>query len=361
MNSSNCIPSPQGTRSSPSGAVEDGTLARWQSPRPDVTGSSTPRADGEPPPWRENEPAEGSVRTELGDPWDMLASHLKVVLGSILAGPWPESPPFWAETAESKGFSIDEINQYGEYIRPNHVPLFAAGAKQFQVYVLIRKTNAASLEYMGRPGYTGKRLDCKWKTANRDVGFYRLAGLVASPEIQPQAFVGAKLESAWREWRQHQELILRLPEGTDPTGMDLRGSRKPYALQMNPRHKHYGCVVWIEEGILQPRYIHADYDLYALVPAANPRQRAAPRQEEMLGVAHSAGPQWFAFMNWIDQQLGFPMIFHGEQEHFLPHVEDEVIAFFPDGKTIRLLKGKAAIEKFYAVTLGGRQPARSAR
>ena len=356
---SNRIPSPQGTGSLPSSTMEDGTLARWQSPKPDVAGSPTLRADAGRSPGREDDTVKESARTEMGNPWDMLASHLRVVLGSILAGPWPESPPFWAETSPSKGFSIDEINQYGDYVRPNHVPLFAAGAKQFQVYVLIRKTNQASLEYMGRPGYTGKRLDCKWKTANHDVGFYRLAGLVASPEIQPQAFTGAKLESAWREWRQHQELILRLPEGTDPTGLDLRGSHKPYALQMNPRHKHYGCVVWIEEGILQPRYIHADYDLYALVPAANPGQRAAPRQEEMLGTAHSAGPQWFAFMNWMDQQLGFPMIFHGEQEHFLPHVEDEVIVFFPDGRTVRLLEGKAAIEKFYAVTLGGRQPAQA--
>lgn len=344
--SSNFIPSPQGMGSLPRPAMEDGTLARWQSPRPDVTGSLTLLANAGPPPSRED------------DPWDTLANHLRVVLGSILAGPWMENP-FWTETPSPKGFSIDEINQYGDYIRPNHVPLFAAAAKQFQVYVLIRKTNPASLEYMGRPGYTGKRLDCKWKTANRDVGFYRLAGLVASPELQPQAFVGAKLESARREWLQHQELILRLPEGADPTGLDLRGSRKPYALQLNPRHKHYGCVVWIEDGILQPRYIHADYDLYALAPAANPSQRAAPRQEQMLGVAHSAGQQWFSFMNWMDRQLGFPMIFHGEQEHFLSHTDDDVIVFFPDGRTIQLLKGKADIEKFYAVTLGGRQPAKA--
>jgi len=250
------------------------------------------------------------------------------------------------------------VAQYADYVKPQHVPVLLTGARQFQLYVLIRKTNRAALEYIGRLGYTGKRLDCKWKTASQDVRHYRLAGLVASPEIQPMAFAGAKQEAAWREWRQHQELILQLPEGTDPASLDLRGSRKPYALQMNPRHKHYGCLVWIEQGILQPRYIHADYDLYALVPAANPGQRAAPRHEEMLGVAHRAGQQWFPFMNWVDQQLGFPMIFHGEQEHFLPHTEDDLIVFFPDGKTVQLLKGKAAIEKFYADTLGGRQPAR---
>ena len=72
--SSNFISSPQGMGSLPRPAMEDGTLARWQSPRPDVTGSPTLLADAGPPPSREN------------DPWDTLANHLRVVLGSILAG-----------------------------------------------------------------------------------------------------------------------------------------------------------------------------------------------------------------------------------------------------------------------------------
>lgn len=101
------------------------------------------------------------------------------------------------------------IAQYADYVKPQHVPVLLTGARQFQLYVLIRKTNRAALEYIGRLGYTGKRLDCKWKTASQDVRHYRLAGLVASPEIQPMAFAGAKQEAAWREWRQHQELILQ--------------------------------------------------------------------------------------------------------------------------------------------------------
>lgn len=59
----------------PRPAMGDGTLA-WQSPQPDVTGNLTLLATG-PPPSRD-------------DPWDTLANHLRVVLGSILAGPWME-------------------------------------------------------------------------------------------------------------------------------------------------------------------------------------------------------------------------------------------------------------------------------
>jgi hypothetical protein len=254
------------------------------------------------------------------------------------------------------------LPDYGLYIKPMHVPVFKEGARLFRVYILIRKTNSAAIDYMGRPGYSGKRIDCKWKTANRDVGPYKLAGLVASPLIHPHAFVdesgqaGKKYQGALAEWHKHRESLL-LPGTTgDIADLDLRASRVPYVLQMNPRHKHYGCVAWIEGGLLNPRYIHADYDLYALVSADQPEQRTLARQETMLNQSHVFGPQWFQFMNWIDARLGFPMIFHGEQEHYREHTEDDLIVFYPDGQTVKFLNGQADIERFYQEQLQGRQP-----
>jgi len=63
-------------------------------------------------------------------------------------------------------------------MRSQDKAIFLEAARQFQIWILVRRTNRASLEYVGRPGYTPKRIDCKVKTADIDSAPYRLAGLV---------------------------------------------------------------------------------------------------------------------------------------------------------------------------------------
>jgi hypothetical protein len=42
---------------------------------------------------------------------------------------------------------------------------------------------------------------------------------------------------------QHRDLILSLSQGSNPVMLARRNFRKPYSLQMNSRHKHYGYLV----------------------------------------------------------------------------------------------------------------------
>jgi len=73
-------------------------------------------------------------------------------------------------------------------MRSQDKSIFLEAARQFQIWILVSRTNRASLEYVGRPGYTPQRIDCKAKTADIDIAPYRLAGLVVDPGIHPKAF-----------------------------------------------------------------------------------------------------------------------------------------------------------------------------
>ena len=160
---------------------------------------------------------------------------------------------------------------YIDFIHPNHIGIFVAAAREFNCHILVRKTGQASLSWVGKRGYTGKRADMKAKTANQNVGRYQLAGLVCSPLLQPLAFTPERLVDALKEWPNCRHLVT-IPN--DRSGFDdqrqPRGCRTPYIVQTNPDHKHYGCVALVDMGLLIPRYVHGDYDLYAIIPAGKP-------------------------------------------------------------------------------------------
>ena len=59
--------------------------------------------------------------------------------------------------------------------------IFSDAARQFQVWILVRQANPASLKCVGRARCVSKRLDCKAKTADLDPGGEQLPG----PEVDP--------------------------------------------------------------------------------------------------------------------------------------------------------------------------------
>jgi hypothetical protein len=122
-------------------------------------------------------------------------------------------------------------------MRPQDKVHFLEAAKQFNVWILVRRTNVASLPYVGSPGYTPKRIDCKAKTADMDVAQYKLAGLVVDPNLQPRAFKPEKLSKAKTFWEAMKSLL---------------GST--YLVDTDTKSKHYGALK------LQGSYIHGDYD-----------------------------------------------------------------------------------------------------
>lgn len=254
-----------------------------------------------------------------------------------------------------------------EFVHANHMPYFAAAAKMFHCHILVRKTGHWSLGWIGRRGYTGKRADMKGKTA--DSGAHpNVAGLVCSPELRPNAFTSDRLASAREEWV-HSRHLVTVP---DARGFDdsrpAQGCPTPYILQTNPNHKHYGCVALTDMGLLTPRYVHGDYDLYAIIPEGSLHLATKiPVTESRLGstmapsgmrledrlrleVKNLEGPLSFRISTYINVQiagsspdlLGCLMVNHGEQVNLGPKgIKDEpVLAFLSrpvDGQWTRVL------------------------
>ena len=258
-----------------------------------------------------------------------------------------------------------------DFILGSHIGVFERAARQFAAYILVRKTGAASLHWVGRDGYTGKRADMKAKTAKRDVANYKLAGLVCSPLIHPGAFTD--LAGATGFWDKCKQLITVPPDASGIDDLTARRCRTPYLLQTNPRHPHYGCIAWVECGIVAPRYVHGDYDLYAIVSAADKTNKTALKGNlaSTMSVAHLPldkqlahqssvpnfySPLQFQIMNWLDAEFGYPMVMHGEQEN-VGFQDESVVAFLPEpklGKSYLILKDGEEIKTFYSRELNGR-------
>ncbi len=159
--------------------------------------------------------------------------------------------------------------EHVEFIHPSHLTFFIEAAEIFNCHILVRKTGSATIHWIGKRGYTGKRADMKAKTANLNVGPYLTAGLVCSPLLRPEAFTANRLGEARKEWLKSCHLITEPPHGFDDDRQPI-GCHTSYMLQTDPQHRHYGCVALVEMGLLIPRYVHGDYDLYMLIPANQP-------------------------------------------------------------------------------------------
>ncbi len=183
----------------------------------------------------------------------------------------------------------------------------------------------------------------------------------------------------YAEWAKYAHLIT-VPN--DQAGFDdsrqPRGCRTPYLVQTNPSHRHYGCVALVEMGLLLPRYVHGDYDLYAIIEAGQAFDPGAVKvrqstlgstmapaslglQERLrLSVRNLTGPLSFRVAtfinNWISRSspdlLGALMVNHGEQVNIGRRglTFEPVLAIMPqqiNGKWGRILMNRDDHEKFY--------------
>ncbi|MEZ5589296.1 MAG: hypothetical protein R3F53_00685 [Gammaproteobacteria bacterium] len=268
---------------------------------------------------------------------------------------------------------------YSEFIHPNHSVFFIAAAKKLNCHILIRKTGRAALSWVGKRGYTGKRADLKAKTANLNIGSRPIAGLVCSPFLRPEAFTADRLTSAQEMWAKSAHLIT-VPNSKAGFADDIqpRGCLTPYMVQSNPNHRHFGCVALVEMGLLMPRYVHGDYDLYAIVPAnQNFNPDAIPIRRSTLGttmspdgLSHKAlaqmqvpnfeSPLSFQLANYINTNiamsspdlLGSLMVNHGEQVNIGPkgYTYEPVLAILAqpkNGQWARILVTREDHEQFY--------------
>lgn len=266
-----------------------------------------------------------------------------------------------------------------DFVHPDHLLYFVGAAQMYQCHILVRKTGKATLNWIGKRGYTGKRGDMKAKTANVNAGRGSVAGLVCSPLLRPEVFTTDRLASAQKEWVKCSHLIT-VPGDADGFDDDRppRGCRTPYIIQTNPNHKHFGCVALVDMGLLIPRYIHGDYDLYAIIPAnqnfdlnqipirhstiSSPMAPSELRLQERLSlqVPNMEGPLTFQVANYINMRiagsspdlLGSLMVNHGEQVNLgvAGQTREPVLAIMPNqdmGKSWRILATPHDHEQFY--------------
>src|SRR5580692_8024980 len=82
----------------------------------------------------------------------------------------------------------------GDSMRVGDRKIFARVAQGMGVWILMRGTNPASLEYICKKGYTPKPIDCKAKTAKKGP----CAGLVVDPFKVADGFEDpSKVQEKW--------------------------------------------------------------------------------------------------------------------------------------------------------------------
>ena len=215
-------------------------------------------------------------------------------------------------------------------MRPQDKTYFLDADKAFNVWILVRRTNRASLDYVGRPGYTPERIDCKAKTAGANVGMYKLAGLVADPAIHPTAFPGGKLQKPQSSWQAMKGLI-----GTT------------YKVDTNKSSKHYGCLQ------LNGSYIHGDYDLYDIIDVTQAHRNLAA-VETLFGQPHRRGYKVLPVQEFINSRIGVPMIQHGGEAQYADHSDQALDAFGPNGEDVTILN-EFSVRAWYQERFGGRK------
>lgn len=215
-------------------------------------------------------------------------------------------------------------------MRPKDKRIFLDAATHFQSWILVRRTNPDSLAYVGVPGYTPKRLDCKAKTADINIKKWTLAGLVVDPRIHPGAFKDGKTEKALAAFEHTLPLI-----GTT------------YSVETSKDHKHYGCLKF------NGSFIHGDYDLYDIVDITQPHRNLAA-VETMHGTPHRRGPKLLAVQEFVNSRIGSPMVQHGGEAQYTDHSKQAIDAFGPNGEDVTILN-EHSVRLWYKDRFGGRQ------
>ncbi|MCC6512079.1 MAG: hypothetical protein IT423_23480 [Pirellulaceae bacterium] len=209
--------------------------------------------------------------------------------------------------------------------------VFLQAAREMNLWILVRRTNPASLEYIGRVGYTPKPIDCKAKTADLNVGLCNSAGLVVDPTVQPQAFSPSKREKALDEWR-------RSSPGMLASGRYTVDKSSP---------KTTGLVM------LNGMFLHGDYDLYDIINPEDAHRNLAA-VETLLGQPHRRGANFTRVQSFINSRIGAPMIQHGGEMQYTDHSDQAVDAFGPNGQDVTILN-QFSVRGWYRDLFQGRR------
>lgn len=250
-------------------------------------------------------------------------------------------------------------------MRPLDMKAFKEAAARFDCYILVRRSNPLSKQYIGKAGYTPKRIDAKFKTADKDFlhgGLQkrlRVGGLVVNPLMDAEfakAFLPKKLPKAKQIWRKYHAAVVAERPSHTPDGQRNYAyipAGKPYCVNSDPESEHYGCLLFAAStSVSGGQFIHGDYDLYGIVPAETPASNVLV-QEKLLGQNHARGRKFKDVQYYVNRVMGVPMVQHGSQEKYSEDLDDQVDVFYPNGD-IKLFSGVKEIATLYQQEFGGR-------
>lgn len=254
-----------------------------------------------------------------------------------------------------------------KHMRAKHVGVFLSAARLYNVAILVRRTNTASLQHIGEPYASPKRLDCKAKTADFDVAPAgcrvpeakrpSLAGLVVDPGmVGERAYTDGKYTKAMEAWRSFAtQLRPEMSSHEKQQGLTYVPGGGLYFVERNPEDPYFGCVKFTASSLITAgKCIHGDFDLYGIVDMEAPAEIVRVK-EDRLGQTHARSPKFFDVQNFVNSRIGVAMILHGSQETYASrHEDDDLDVFFPDGRVDYAGPSAARIEAFYQREFPGR-------
>ena len=262
-------------------------------------------------------------------------------------------------------------------MRGKDVRVFCTVARKYNIYILVRQTNQASLNYVGKPGYYPKPAAIKAKTAVNDPPPFactahgqtrnvqhKIAGLVPHPEFQPAAYCREKLAKARHFWL--ETLNVALTAGSNIPATDLRSPAtwtywgKEHAssatgwrwkVDIDPRSQHFGCLQ-LANGAIGWSYIHGDYDLKDVIVRG--RETVNEREVGKLqGVKNFTpllpGLEFETIRRELNDAMGVEMVQHGAEAQFAGHGDEAIIVIFPDGPQpqFKVLLDAESVQRWY--------------
>jgi hypothetical protein len=248
-----------------------------------------------------------------------------------------------------------------------HVGVFQSAAKLYNVTILIRRTNTASLQHIDKSYASPKRLDCKAKTADFNVTPKgcrlpedrrgNIAGLVVDPGmVGDKAYTDGKYAKAMEAWRafsgqlrQEMSTYEKQKQLTYVPGGGL------YFVERNREDPYFGCVKFSSGSLITAgKCVHGDFDLYGIVDMDAPDQIVRVK-ETRLGQTHARSPKFFDVQNYLNGRFGVTMVLHGSQETYASkHEDDDLDVFFPNGRVDYAGPKAKDIIEFYQREFPGR-------
>jgi hypothetical protein len=219
-------------------------------------------------------------------------------------------------------------------MRPVDYGAFRDAAVKFTCWILVREINPASLQYIPLHDYVPKPIDCKPKTADRDVNGKSLAGLVIVPGFHPDAFSPAKKIEALEEWgsflmkagvQRSNNPGLSLGDQARDEAWRLMRARREYSVDVDVNSRHFGCLK------LNGKWIHGDYDLKDVVVVGHERANLA-LVSTLRDQPHMIGPRLRMIQDFINGRVGKPMVQHGGDAQFRDHKNELIDVFGPQGE-----------------------------